>query len=308
VEQGVQGLTGWRRNGRRTNPDSDGGGEGGHRGGWALAVPAVTLVTVFLVLPLMLMFRISMNRFVPGEFMVKALTLENYANVIAEPYYRETLVTTVSVAGITMLICLAAGLPTAYFLARIGAQRIKGLLIILVILPLLTGNAVRAAGWMVVLGDRGVVNSILIALGIRTEPLQIMYTPQAVIIGLTSVLLPFMIITLQSVMEGIDRSVEEASLSLGAPPLRTFFRVVVPLAMPGIFAGSLLCFILALNAYATPFLLGGPKFRMMAPVLYQQITVVNNWPVGATLAFLLMAVSLIIIFVSASILRSKQRA
>lgn len=302
-------MTGSRRDGTRTSPDSDGSREGGRRaGGWALAVPAVTLVTVFMVLPLMLMFRISMNRFVPGEFMVKALTLENYANVIADPYYRETLVTTVGIAGITMLICLVAGLPTAYFLARIGAQRIKGLLIILVILPLLTGNPVRAAGWMVMLGDRGVVNSILIALGIRAEPLQIMYTPQAVIIGLTSVLLPFMIITLQSVMEGIDRSIEEASLSLGAPPLRTFFRVVVPLAMPGIFAGSLLCFILALNAYATPFLLGGPKFRMMAPVLYQQITAINNWPVGATLAFFLMAVSLILTVVSASILRSTRRA
>lgn len=277
-------------------------------GGWALAIPAVTLVTVFLVFPLLLMLRISMNRFVPGEFMVKALTLENYVNVLADPYYRETLATTVSVAGITTLICLAAGLPTAYFLARIGAQRIKGLLIIMVILPLLTGNAVRTAGWMVVLGDRGVVNTMLIALGFTDEPVKIMYTAQAVVIGLTSVLLPFMIITLQSVMEGIDRSVEEASLSLGAPPLRTFFRVVVPLAMPGIFAGSLLCFILALNAYATPFLLGGPKFRMMAPVLYQQITTVNNWPVGATLGFVLMSVSLILTFVSASILRSRRRA
>lgn len=271
-------------------------------------MPAFGLVFVFLVLPLVLMLRTSFNRFVPGQLMVPALTAENYAAVLNDPFYRDTLGTTLYVASLTTLICLSAGLPAAYFLARVGARRIKGLLIILIILPLFTGNAVRTAGWMIVLGDRGVVNQLLMGLGLLTEPIKMLYTPMAVIVGLTSVLLPFMIVTLQSVMEGIDRSVEEASLSLGAPPLRTFWRVVVPLALPGIVAGALLCFILALNAYATPFLLGGPKFRMMAPVLYQQISAVNNWPMGAALGFVLMSVSLGLSILSAMLLRARRGA
>jgi putative spermidine/putrescine transport system permease protein len=105
------------------------------------------------------------------------------------------------------------------------------------------------------------------------------------------VLLPFMIITLQSVIEGIDRSVEEAALNLGAGPVTMFARVIVPLASPGLLAGTLLCFILAMNAYATPVLLGGPKFHMMAPTVYEQIIKVSNWPFGAALSFMLMSLS-----------------
>lgn len=276
--------------------------------GWLPALPACLLVGFVLVLPLALMLRISLNRFVPGELMVAALTLENYAAVLSDPFYLDTLVVTLVVATLTTLICLIAGLPAAYLLARIGARRIKGLLLILIVLPLLTGNAVRTAGWMVVLGDHGILNRLLKAVGLIDEPVTILYTPTAVVIGLTSVLLPFMIVTLQSVMENIDPAIEEASLSLGASPMRTFAKVVMPLAMPGIVAGGLLCFILALNAYATPFLLGGPKFRMMAPVLYQQITAINNWPVGATLGFVLMSVSLIFSVLSASLLRTRRGA
>lgn len=294
--------------GAATPPIAAPAGRRGFNVSWVPALPAFGLVFVVLVLPLVLMLRTSFNRFVPGQLMVPAFTAENYATVLSDPFYRDTLGTTLYVATLTTLICLVAGLPTAYFLARVGARRIKGLLIILIILPLFTGNAVRTAGWMIVLGDHGVINRLLVSAGMLTEPLKMLYTPTAVIVGLTSVLLPFMIVTLQSVMEGIDRSVEEASLSLGAPPLRTFWRVVVPLALPGIVAGALLCFILALNAYATPFLLGGPKFRMMAPVLYQQITAINNWPMGAALGFVLMSVSLGLSIMAAMLLRARRAA
>jgi putative spermidine/putrescine transport system permease protein len=106
-------------------------------------------------------------------------------------------------------------------------------------------------------------------------------------------------------MENIHPSLEEASLSLGAPPVRTFFRVIIPLSTVGIVAGTLLCFILALNAYATPFLLGGPRFQMMAPALYQQITMVNNWPAGATLAFILLSVSLLLTLTMAYVVKKR---
>ena len=171
-------------------------------------------------------------------------------------------------------------------------SRCKHLLIISIVLPLFVGNAVRAAGWMVVFGNKGFVNASLMGLGLIDKPLEIMFTENAVIIGIIAVNLPFMVLSLQSVIEGIDRAVEEAAFSLGAPPLTMFRRVLWPLALPGILAGTILTFILAMNAYATPFLLGGPLFKMMAPLVYNQFTQQTNWPFGGAIAFILMAVTL----------------
>jgi len=171
-------------------------------------------------------------------------------------------------------------------------SRFKHLMIIAIVLPLFVGNAVRAAGWMVIFGNKGFVNVGLMSLGVIDKPLEIMFTEPAVIIGIAAVNLPFMVLTLQSVIEGIDRAVEEAAFSLGAPPLTMFRRVLWPLALPGIIAGTILCFILAMNAYATPFLLGGPLFKMMSPLIYNEFTQKTNWPFGGAIAFILMTVTL----------------
>lgn len=269
-------------------------GEGRPRGSaWLLPLPAALTVVVFLVLPLVLMFRYSLNRHSPAEFMVEMVTFENYAKFFGDSFYQGVLGTTIQVSALTTLLCLILGLPAAYYVAR-ASPRMKGLLIILVVLPLLMGNAVRTASWMVVLGNRGVVNTLLVESGLVREALTILYTPTAVVIGLTSVLLPFMIITLQSVIDGIEPALEEAALNLGAGPLTTFFRVVLPLAMPGVIAGTVLCFILSMNAYATPVLIGGPQFHMMAPTIYGQIAKAANWPFGSALAFVLMAATLVL--------------
>jgi putative spermidine/putrescine transport system permease protein len=243
------------------------------------------------------MFRYSLNRYSAAEFMIEIVTFENYAKFFSDRFYQGVLGTTLWVSALTTCLCLILGLPAAYYIARAPA-RLKGLLIILVVLPLLMGNAVRTASWMVVLGKTGVLNAALLRIGLISEALTILYTATAVVIGLTSVLLPFMIITLQSVIEGIGRPVEEASLNLGAGPVTTFFKVVVPLAMPGIVAGSVLCFILSMNAYATPVLIGGPQFHMMGPTIYGQITKAANWPFGAALAFVLMSATLALTLVS----------
>ena len=131
----------------------------------------------------------------------------------------------------------------------------------LVVLPLFVGNAVRAAGWMTLFGSKGFLNVTLMQLGIITQPLQIMFTEGAVIAGIIAVNLPYMVLTLQSVIEGINRNVEEAAFSLGAGPWTMFRRVLLPLALPGILAGTILTFILGMNAYATPVLLGGPQIQ-----------------------------------------------
>ena len=147
---------------------------------------------------------------------------------------------------------------------------------------------------MVVLGTKGFVNTALMSVGIIGQPLEIMFSETAVIIGIIAVNLPFMVLSLQSVIEGIDRSIEEAAFSLGAAPATMFRRVLWPLALPGILAGTILTFILAMNAYATPFLLGGPLFKMMAPLVYNQFTQQTNWPFGGAIAFILMAVTLLL--------------
>ncbi|MFG1189840.1 ABC transporter permease [Xanthobacter flavus] len=259
---------------------------------YGLTAPATIFVLLALMGPLALMFRYSLNRFVPGQMMVEALTLDNYARFFADSFYQEVLGTTLWISALSTLLCLVAGFPVAYFLVRQASDKWKGRLLLLIVLPLLMGNAVRTAAWMVILGDKGLFNAFIGAIGIT--PVKLMYTPTAVVIGLVSVLLPFMIVTLQSVIEGIDANLESAAQSLGASHLTVLRRVVLPLALPGILAGTMLCFILSMNAYATPVLIGGPSFHMMAPTVYQQVAKAMNWPFGAALAFVLMAVTLVL--------------
>jgi putative spermidine/putrescine transport system permease protein len=234
--------------------------------------------------------------------MVEALTPENYAKVFSDPYYRTVLSRTAGIAALSTVLCLVIGYPAAYLLAR-TQSRFKTLLILLVVMPLFVGSAVRAAGWIVVFGHRGALNTALVWLGVVHNPLEIMYTPLAVIVGITGFNLPFMVLTLQSVIEGIDPVLEEAALGMGARPLTAFRRVTLPLSLPGVVAGSLLCFILGMNAYATPVLLGGPRFQMMAPLVYTQISEQANWPLGGALAFVLMTATLLMTVGASTLMR-----
>jgi len=271
----------------------------------ALLGPATIFIAVGLLAPLAILFRYSLNSFVAQtKTMVEALTIQNYITFFTDPYYTGALGTTVRVALLVTVVCLVLGFPLAYVVAR-TQSRYKHLLIIAIVLPLFVGNSVRAAGWMVVFGNKGFFNASLMGLGLLGKPIEIMFTEKAVIIGIIAVNLPFMVLSLQSVIESIDRAVEEAAFSLGAPPLTMFRRVLWPLALPGILAGTILCFILAMNAYATPFLLGGPLFKMMAPVIYNEFTQKTNWPFGGAIAFILMAVTLSLTIAANMLLRRR---
>jgi putative spermidine/putrescine transport system permease protein len=254
-----------------------------------LILPAGLLVCAMLVAPMLLLFRYSLNQFSPTELMIEAFTGQNYLNAVTDPYYREVLGSTLWVAGVSTLLALGLGFPAAYVLARLGG-RWKSCLTLVTVFPLMVGNVVRAAGWMTLLGNTGMLNAGLKAIGIGT--VQIMYTSGAVVLGIVTVVLPYMILTLASVIESIPRALEEAALNMGARPFTVFRRVVFPLALPGVIAGSALVFILCMNAYATPVLLGGARFKMMAPAVYDQFVRTTNWPFGAALAFLLLFVTL----------------
>ena len=281
------------------------GGEARNWGGTALVVPALVLVAAFLLAPLALILRYSFDKYDPVKLMLGVFSFGNYVQAIADPYYRKVLLTTAEIAGLSTAIVMLLAFPVAYYISRVESQRLRGWLIILTMLPLLLGNAVRSAAWMVVMGTKGVANSIFIGIGLVEEPIKILYTPTAVVIALVSVLLPFAIITLQAVMDSIPASLEEAGQSLGHSPLRTVFEVVLPLSMPGVVAASAICFALAMNAYATPVLIGGPTMKMMGPVVYEQIAKANNWPVGSTLAMILMAVTLVLTVLSTRFLSRK---
>ncbi len=254
--------------------------------------PATIFIAIGLLAPLAFLLRYSLNEFEPTKkMMVEAITLANYVKFFTDPYYTAILGTTVRISVLVTVVCLVLGFPLAYVAAR-TQSRFNNLVIIAIVLPLFVGNAVRAAGWMVVFGNKGFVNAGLMGIGAISAPIEIMFTEKAVIIGTIAVNLSFMVLSLQAVIEGIDRSVEEAAFSLGAPPGTMFRRVLWPLALPGILAGTILTFILTMNAYATPFLLGGPLFKMMAPLIYNEFTQKTNWPFGGAIAFILMSVTL----------------
>jgi len=252
-----------------------------------------------LVAPLALLLRDSLNCFDPTELMLEAITLENYLRFFADAFYWNVLVTTIRVSVIVTAICLLFGLPMAWRLAR-TASHWKSALVVLMVLPLFVGSTTRTAGWMILFSHGGMLDML--------TGLNLMYAEPAVIAGIIAINLPYTVLTLQSVFEGIDPRLEEAAASMGAAPSRAFWRVVFPLALPGISIAAVLCFILCMNAFATPVLLGGPRFQMMAPLLFWAFNSDNNWPFAAAIAFILMATTLLLTGIANHMIPRRYRA
>ena len=256
-----------------------------------LLAPATLVVAVMLVAPLLLVLRFSLDRYDPTELMIETATGANYLRFAADPFYRAVLRTTLGVAVACTVLCLLLGVPIGYRLARMRG-RWKTACVLATVLPLVVGSTVRAVGWMILFARGGVIDATL--RGLTGHGLELMYTTTAVVSGIVSINLPFVILTVQSAIETIDAELEEAAQSLGAAPGRAFWRVVWPLALPGITVAAILCFILAMNAYATPYLLGGPRFQMMAPLLFWEFGTNNNWPFASALALVLMTTTLVL--------------
>jgi putative spermidine/putrescine transport system permease protein len=264
-------------------------------------LPAVLVVAALLIGPMILLARISLNLYSPTQLMIEATTAQNYINAVADPYYRGVMATTLVMAFLCTALTLALAFPAAYRLARMES-RWKSLATVLTLIPLLVGNVVRAAGWMGLLGNDGLINASLQTLRITSQPVKLIYTPGAVVVGTVAVVLPYMILTLSSVIESIPRAVEEAASNLGASAMTVFRRVVWPLALPGTVAGCVLVFILCMNTYATAVLLGGSQFKMMAPAVYDQFSKGMNWPFGAALAFILLVATLTLTAIGTALL------
>ncbi len=262
---------------------------------WSLMGPGTAWIVAFFMVPLLFMLAYS---FMPKGLyggVESGFTFEHYVRLFDPLYIKIGVRTLVYSLGCTA-ICLVFGYPVAYVISRAGEWR--NLLVFLVILPFWTSFLVRTFAMIFLMRDTGLINTVLLATGLRTEPLEMMNTPFAVMTGLVYGFLPFMVLPIYSSLEKLDPSLLEAAEVLGARPAARFVRVVLPLSMPGVVAGSLLVFIPALGSYLTSDLLGGAKEMMIGNLVQNQFMVANNWPFGSAASFTVMAMVLAAVFVS----------
>jgi putative spermidine/putrescine transport system permease protein len=257
----------------------------------ALGLPAALTVAALLVVPIGYLFQFSLHHGVPGRMAVTpGLTLANYSRLLLDSFYLSIIARTLGLALLVTVICLVLGFPLAQFLWR-APPRWKNLLTLLVVAPLLISIVTRAYGWMIILGDAGIVNDALRRIGLVDHPLQIMFTTGAVLIGLVHVQLPFMVLSILASLERIDPALMDAAATLGANRWRTALTVLVPLAAPGIVGGSTLVFSLCMTAFVTPTLLGGSGAKVLTTLAYHQFVTVFDWPFGAAIAAVLFGLS-----------------
>jgi putative spermidine/putrescine transport system permease protein len=257
-----------------------------------LVAPALLFLFVFLIAPLFGLFRAS---FYPGDrpFGQTGFSLVQYARFLSDSYYLGVLAETIGFGVAAALISLVVGFPVGYSLARLPPEKRRWRLII-VILPLTLSLVVVVFGWMVVLGRTGVINSLLIGLGLVESPQRLLFNRIAVLVVLVQQFLPFMILSVMSVVVQIDPVLEQAAANLRANRFRTFRRVIIPLAMPGILVGLTLVFILTVSAFITPRLIGGARVQMVGSLIFEQVLVILNWPFGSAMSFILLVLTLVV--------------
>jgi putative spermidine/putrescine transport system permease protein len=244
------------------------------------------LFALSLLAACLIVFRYSFNSWSPSAGMVEDWTTGAYTRIFADEFQFRGFLLTLQISLTTTVVCLVLAYPVAYLLS---ISRHKNLLLFLIIVPLMMDVLVRAYGWIVLLNRRGLVNQTLITLGLLREPAQILGTETAVILELLHEVLPFTILPLASVLQKIDPSLREAAVGLGASKLRAFWRVTLPLSLPGVLAGTLLTFALAMSAFVAPLLLGAGKVFVMSILIQQQMLTTLNWPLGAAQSVLLVA-------------------
>ena len=268
---------------------------------WLLLAPPLVLAIVFFVAPVVYLFWVSLHAGSTSELYGASLTLRNYADVLGDRFYLTIVRRTLGVAAVVLALCLVIGYPVAYFVALLPPRR-RMLALLLLLFPLMVSNVVRAYGWVALLERRGVVNTALRDLRLIDAPLDLLYTPSAVVVALMTILLPYMVISIANTLAALDRRYQEAAQALGAGPVRTFLHVTLPLSTPGIASGTLLVFLLTLSAYVTITLLGGPRSKLLVSLIYDSVTAFQ-WPRAAALAFVLLALALAFTGVMLALLR-----
>jgi len=258
-----------------------------------LVWPAVAFLAAFLVYPLLLTVAISFYDFTALGGMKPAFQWGHYLTLVSDPYYVQVLLGTLRISVIVTLCCLVIAYPLALWMTRLeGAW--KAIAMFCALAPLMISVVIRSLGWLVILSDSGLINQLLMAVGIVDRPIRMLYTELAVIIGLTEALLPFMIISLLVSLQSIPRAILQAATITGAGHWTVFTRVLLPLSLPGIAAGSLLVFAIATSSFVTPRILSGGHVNMVANLVVDNFLVTLNWPFGAAVGILLLIVVLFV--------------
>jgi putative spermidine/putrescine transport system permease protein len=260
-----------------------------------LLAPAVLLIAVLLAAPLLWLIRFSIHEGQTGVTPAGALTLAHYARALGDGFYVAVFGRTLGLALLITLVSAIVSYPLAHFMWQ-APPRWRAALTILALSPLLVSIVVSSYGWMVILGDQGVINQALLALGIVDAPVRLMYTDFAIIIGLVHIVMPFMTLSILAALEKIDPLLAEAAATLGAPRWAVLRHITLPLALPGIAAGTTIVFSLAISAYVTPAVLGPSGSNFITTLIYHQFTQLMNWSFGSALAALLLTLSLTVVF------------
>jgi spermidine/putrescine transport system permease protein len=265
---------------------------------WLLMAPGLFWLGMLMVVPCALIFvLIFFERGIYGGIDWAAPTLDNIRRAV-DPLYLSIFLDSGAVAFIATLIALLIGYPAAYAIAK-APPSWQTALLFLAILPFWTNYLIRTYAWIVLLNPAGLINAALIGTGLRSEPLTLLYTRTAVVLGLVYSYTPFVILAIYSALQRLDPTYAEASRDLGAGPVQTFLRITLPLTAPGVAAGAVFVFVLSIGNFVTPALLGGGRFQMIGNLVYDQFLTANDWPFGAALSMALIAIMMLLLFVQA---------
>ncbi|MBN9235902.1 ABC transporter permease [Mesorhizobium hungaricum] len=271
------------------------------RAGWAwrpfaLTLPALVLLAAVIGYPLITIVLRSLSEPQWG--------LQNYTWFFGAPVNLTVLQRTFSISAWVTVVCVLCAYPYAYLMTAVG-PRVRLALILCVLIPFWVSGVVRTLSWVILLQDSGVINSLLRSAGF--DGVRLIRTQTGVVIGMAQVLLPFMILPLYSVMKGIDLRLVQAARSLGARPSRAFFTVYLPLSLPGVYAGAIIVFILALGFYITPALLGGPRSTMLSTLVQTQVLSLLQWGRGGAMGVVLLVATFVLLSLAAPVMRSRHR-
>ncbi|MEH2500401.1 putative spermidine/putrescine transport system permease protein [Bradyrhizobium sp. AZCC 1678] len=261
--------------------------------GIGLAAPLALFFLVFFVAPLVQLFVLSLHNDAAGV----VWGIGQYVHFLTDPFSLSVLGSTLLLGAEVTALCLVLGFPIAWLYHRVGS-RAQTLIILIVLLPLLTSVVVRTFAWIVILGRQGIINSTLLSIGAIDTPMRLLYTQAGVVLALAQVQMPLMTLPLITALGRIDMNLEDASCSLGAGSWRTFWKVVLPLSLPGVIAGCTLTYAAAITAFITQSLVGGGQMLFMPMYLYQQASTLQNWPFASAISiiFLLAVLAVVTVF------------
>lgn len=262
---------------------------------YLLSAPALVLYLALFMVPLAMTLLLSFNSFdMTRGGIISEYSLVNYIEVLGDSYFHGIFLRTFIISILVTLLCALLGTPEAYILHRM-ANPWKSICLLAILGPLLISVVVRTLGWAILIGSKGVINQTLLGIGLIDEPIKLMFTTTGVVIALVHVLIPFMVLSVWASLQKLDPKVESAGQSLGATPFTVLRRIVIPQIMPGILSGSLIVFALTASAFATPSILGGRRLKVVATTAYDEYLGTLNWPLGASIAILLLVANIIII-------------